>query len=282
MSPATAMSSAALSLAALGWPVFPADVQPFRPRCANGYRDATTDPERLKRYWHRHPCVGVAIATGRISGIAVVDVDVKHVDGIEVINRLIAENGWVDRTPVARTPSAGLHLYFRYPEGHELGCRTGFVPGLDLRAEGGAVAAPPSAAKDGRAYTWEVDPFTVELALMPYWLIKLVERPPLTASGALTFTSPQGRLNYVVAAVRNEARNVAEAPAGTRNHALFKASANLGSLVAGGLLPDGEAQRVLEAAAEACGLVRDDGVRQVRATIRSGLRAGARAPRRFG
>ncbi len=72
---------------------------------------------------------------------------------------------------------------------------------------------------------------------------------------------------------------MATAPKGQRNMALFAAAAKLGALAAGGALPVDVVAKGLLAAAEACGLIRDDGERAVRATIASGLRAGLQRPR---
>ena len=57
------------------------------------------------------------------------------------------------------------------------------------------------------------------------------------------------------------------------------AALKLGQLVASGWLDQNRVERSLEDAASACGLVRDDGLASVRATIRSGLDSGMREPR---
>ena len=46
-----------------------------RPATANGLKDATTDPDRIRVWWHHEPAFNVAVATGAVSGIFVVDVD---------------------------------------------------------------------------------------------------------------------------------------------------------------------------------------------------------------
>jgi hypothetical protein len=86
---------------------------------------------------------------------------------------------------------------------------------------------------------------------------------------------------YGRAALDREINELAQARPGTRNHALIRASFSLHQLVAGGKLDGAEVEQRLIAAAEANGLLADpgDGPRKVRATIRSGARAGMQNPR---
>jgi hypothetical protein len=63
---------------------------------------------------------------------------------------------------------------------------------------------------------------------------------------------------------------------GNRNAALNRAAWTLGRWIAGGLLQQAEIEELLYEAAEINGLLREDGERQVWATIRSGLAAGQR------
>jgi hypothetical protein len=65
---------------------------------------------------------------------------------------------------------------------------------------------------------------------------------------------------------------------GGRNGALNDAAWTLGRWIAAGALEQGEVEDGLYAAAEANGLVSDDGERRVWATIRSGLSAGLQDP----
>src|SRR5262249_37174829 len=65
-----------------------------------------------------------------------------------------------------------------------------------------------------------------------------------------------------------------------RNNALNRAAFNLFQLVAGGGLDEETVREQLYAAAEACGLVGEDGEASVRATIESGAKAGRAQPRR--
>jgi RecA-family ATPase len=95
-------------------------------------------------------------------------------------------------------------------------------------------------------------------------------------------TETRGSSIYGRTALRAECDKLAAMPKDSgRNNALNGAAFNLFQLVAGGEL-DEERDQVRErlfAAAEACGLVAEDGAASVRATIESGAKAGRAQPR---
>ena len=64
---------AALAYAERGWAVFPC--QGKHPLTKHGCKDATTDAAALRRLWQRFPPPNIGLATGKASGIWVLDVD---------------------------------------------------------------------------------------------------------------------------------------------------------------------------------------------------------------
>lgn len=99
-----------------------------------------------------HDCF--ALITGSKSGIWVLDLDVKHRSLNEVYNDLIAitnmtkeEQRILDSTFSVRTPSGGMHYYFK--QRGDLKNTQGDIPDIDTRATGGVVIAPYSTRKDG-------------------------------------------------------------------------------------------------------------------------------------
>jgi hypothetical protein len=160
----------ALAYAVRGWPVFPCHVGQKTPATAHGYRDATTDPGQITAWFTRNPVQNVAIATGA-PGPDVLDVDDHGPagNGYAALARL-SRAGLLDGAAAyVRTPSGGLHAYFRGS-----GQRNGHLPArhLDFRSRGGYVLAPPSRV-DGK----------------PYHLIKAVQ-----ADGGLDWTAVSGLL----------------------------------------------------------------------------------------
>lgn len=142
--------SIALECAARGWHVFPCKPSRGRkddkqPLTKNGFKDATTDPERIRYFWERKPDAAIGIATGA-SGLVVVDLDVKNgAAGMDNWHELVAEHGAsLEATTLVETPSGGMHVYYR-ANGHRVGSTAGkLAPGIDTRAEGGYVIAAGS------------------------------------------------------------------------------------------------------------------------------------------
>jgi putative DNA primase/helicase len=52
------------------------------------------------------------------------------------------------------------------------------LPGIDIRADGGFVVAPPSRHKSGRIYAWEISchPDETQLAELPEWFLTLASK----------------------------------------------------------------------------------------------------------
>ena len=106
------------------------------------------------RRWS-NPSPNVAIVTGKISGIVVIDIDPRH-GGDESWADLCKELKLDIDTPTVLTGGGGRHLYFRHP-GVEIRNATNVRPGIDVRGDGGYVIAPPSTHRSGDIYAWEVD-----------------------------------------------------------------------------------------------------------------------------
>ncbi len=142
---------------------------------------------------------GVGIVTGTLSGVLVLDVD-----GPEGEAELQKHGHPV--TPMVRTASGGLHLYFKHPEHH---VRTGIrvAPGLDVKASGGYVVAPPSVGANGKPYEWIVTPEEAELADPPKWLLKLLGSGRFKESArAVGEEIPSGQRNKSLASIAGSMR----------------------------------------------------------------------------
>src|SRR5215212_6908249 len=109
---------------------------------------------------------GVGIVTGPVSGVLVLDVDGPEGEAE------IQKYGH-PATPIVRTANGGLHLYFKHPEQH-VSTAIRVAPGLDVKASGGYVVAPPSLGPNGRPYEWLVSPEEADLAEPPQWLMDLL------------------------------------------------------------------------------------------------------------
>lgn len=134
-----------------GQPVFPcfsSGTRAKRPMTKNGFKDATLDKDKVKRWWRNHGDAAIGIPTGILWDV--LDVDTKSgTDGrihLPRLQRLGLLNGCQF---VVRTPSGGWHLYF--PAAPGLTNKARATLGLDVRSLGGYVLAPPSWIDDGEA-----------------------------------------------------------------------------------------------------------------------------------
>lgn len=119
------------------------------------FQNRKATDEEITEWWTKTPDANIAIITGKISNLAVVDFDkydpkYSEDTALEYFPDTIL-------TPSVATPGGGTHLYFQSPnEGLRNNARA--LPGIDLRAEGGYVAAPPSVNGNGKRYEWLVRP----------------------------------------------------------------------------------------------------------------------------
>ncbi|MFA5895205.1 MAG: bifunctional DNA primase/polymerase [Candidatus Shapirobacteria bacterium] len=108
----------------------------------------------------------LGVITGKISGIVVVDIDPRHGGSDELFKTL--------ETLKVKTGGGGWHYYFQYEDG--LQNQVGIQPGIDIRAEGGYVVAPPSLHMSGNRYEWANDPQITPIMPLPVlikeWLVK--------------------------------------------------------------------------------------------------------------
>ncbi|MCC7354532.1 MAG: bifunctional DNA primase/polymerase [Anaerolineae bacterium] len=176
---------AALSYARLGWPILPLHTPTGagcscrkaacegvgkHPRTANGVKDATTGEASIKRWWARWPDANVGLATGKVSGLAVLDVDPRN-GGDKTLADLVRKHGPLPPTAKAITGGGGAHYIFTCPAG---GLKSGKVgAGLDLKGDGGYIVAAPSLHASGRRYAWDATTLTegMRLAPIPLWLL---------------------------------------------------------------------------------------------------------------
>lgn len=189
MSVPNTLLAAALDYASRGRPVLPLhDVASGKCSCGNpncgsagkhprtehGWKDSTTDPERIREWWTQWPTANIGLSTEHLF---VLDRDDRH-GGHETLAQLVAEHGPLPHTPEVRTGSGSGHYYFKPPAGVVIGNSAGKLgPGLDVRARGGYVVAPPSLHASGEHYEWVVGLDEAVVAEAPAWLIELLQIP---------------------------------------------------------------------------------------------------------
>lgn len=196
---ANSLEQHALAYARAGWHVVPLRRRDKEPLTPHGFKDATTDAATIRRWWSRWPDANIGIAVP--AGYVVLDID-----SAEALQRLKAEDVALPATSRART-SKGWHLWFS-TNGASAGNRVGLLPGVDIRAAGGYVVAPPSVHPSGVRYRWEVRLNRSSIAECPEWLLKMLSESDETRGASpeqwfevISQRVPEGRRNETLAKV---------------------------------------------------------------------------------
>lgn len=138
--------SKALSFSVQGYSIIPLkkDKKPL----INSWLDFQKTPateQIIEGWWLRHPEANIGIVTGAISGITVVDIDVKG-DTVVPLDTF-------PPTFTVRTPSGGYHLYYQYDKDIKQTANTyPQFPHVDIRNDGGYVVGPGSDNGQGAEY----------------------------------------------------------------------------------------------------------------------------------
>lgn len=294
-------------------------------RWCHGFHAATLDFARIEEWWGRNPGFGVGIACGP-AGLVVVDIDAHarelperdrllpgigisdgvdltglasgfHTIGVLAALRGVTSPADDDTTLRVRTPSGGLHVWYRAYAGHHWQCSTGsggraLAWQVDVRAHGGYIVAPGTVTVSG---TYEAVGAVRQPAPLPGWLVRELERtghlppapvlaprpvPPRARQAVLAAGGARSGANRVLGALLAQVADCAAVSEGAAfSEKLNRAAYTAGGLVAGGQLAADEAERVLREAAEQA---RPGQERRSAAIIRSGLDAGLRRPLRLG
>lgn len=217
---------AALEYASAGLEVFPIkEGEKAPPLTKNGFQDATTDPETIKRWWRQFPTANIGI---RCTGLLVGDFDGEL--GAESKAQLEVKFGTLPRTWTIKTgggtkatpKNQGLQYVYKAPK--ELNIRPGAgkygYPGFDIRANDSYIVAVPSIT---RLPYETID--NSPIADAPEWLIDIAKagrdgrKPaaPITADAPIPDGQRNDKLTRIAGAMRRQGADQA-----TIEIALFK------------------------------------------------------------
>ena len=161
---------AALAYAHRGLPIFP--VRGKLPLTEHGFKDASINADAIRGWWSRFPDANIALPTGSVSRLFVLDVDPRH-GGDESLAALEMKYGPLPATLESRTGGGGRHFFFALGAGQVIRNSAGKLgPGLDVRGEGGYVVLPPSIHPEmQKPYTWARKAKPVQA---PAWLMQVL------------------------------------------------------------------------------------------------------------
>ncbi|WP_079178756.1 bifunctional DNA primase/polymerase [Streptomyces humi] len=171
-------------------------------RPCHGFHAATTDPALIARWWASSPFPGVGVACGP-AGLVVIDIDAHQApvpdrgqllpgiripegvrldglaSGFDTLALLAAYRGQTapaedEHTLRVRTPSGGLHVWYRNPDPSvRYRCSTGSARHtalawqVDVRAQGGYIVAPGTRTPQG---VYRAEGTVRRPAVLPEWL----------------------------------------------------------------------------------------------------------------
>lgn len=294
----------------------------------HGFHAATTDLVTVRQWWGGQPRFGVGVACGP-SRLVVVDVD-AHAAALPERDRLlpgIPVHDEVDLTGLrsgydslallaahrrradpcenastlrVRTPSGGMHIWYRAPRGGPVfksssgsSSRTALAWQVDIRAAGGYIVAPGTRTAAGE---YVALPGARRPAPLPLWLVAELSRTGHQEGASAAVSRPagpsvaslpqarheggrgpvEGHGVRVLASLLSDVEACAAVPRGAAfTEKLNRAAYTAGGLVQGGHLDAGDGLRMLlRAAAHA----RPHQPRRNAQIVESGLRAGSTRP----
>jgi putative DNA primase/helicase len=245
------MKDETLRLAAQGHRVFPCQDNKA-PLTPNGFKDASSDPDTIGRWWTRWPNALIGVPTGE--KFVVLDCDLQHT---EAQYWYLRANLPITRTHATR--SGGRHLLFAPND--TVKCTAGKIhPHIDTRGRGGFIIW-------WLAFGFEALHADV-LAEVPPFILRALERQRETAlcylAAPAQFDTPESSERKLEGVLRT----IAQATEGTRNQVLYWGSCRLAEMTAIGLLSRDTAMALALSAASRSGLPRLEAMRTVKSAFR--------------
>lgn len=193
-----------------------------------------------------------AIPCGKEFDLLVLDVDVKG-GGLETIKSL-----QIPDTLSQRTISGGVHFFFKYPkDGRTYGNRVKFLPGLDIRSDGG--------------YAFFYGTNGSPLCDCPQWLLDTLNS---SSQPVVAGTPIKVDPSIAEGIIQTSLQRVRDAAEGERNNTLNTEAFKVGQLVASGSITKEYAEQSLLRAATECQMAGYESKR----TIASALEGGSKKP----
>ncbi|MDK9496171.1 bifunctional DNA primase/polymerase [Streptomyces katrae] len=294
-------------------------------RWCHGFHAATLDYTRIEDWWGTNPYLGVGVACGP-SDLVVIDIDAHagelpprdrilpgipiadhiNLDGLStgyhslaVLAALRGETSPATDTTTlrVRTPSGGMHVWYRATDGRRWQCSTGsgkraLAWQVDVRAHGGYIIAPGTKTDAG---TYKPLGTARQPAPLPPWLAQELQRtghlpaahipaprpvPPRARQAVLAAGGGHDQTSRLLTALLADVAACASVSEGAGfTEKLNRAAFTLGGLAAAGHLAEAAAEQALQQTAEAA---RPGQTQRSAQIIRSGMSAGALRPLHLG
>jgi len=208
------MLNTALEYLEMGFSVIPvkrSDKKPYL-KSWKEYQKRLPTEEEIERWWMLWPNANIAIITGKVSGIIIVDADGPV--GIQ----WMADN--LQKTTVYNQTYKGVHGVYKNPQNAVIKNMVRLAPEVDIRGEGGYFISPPSVHQSGHVYKW--------VFLLDGWADLPEYQPP--SSIGKSDKKKTGNLNIDLSRIASKLdTNKIEAgiPQGERDNLLFREACRL-------------------------------------------------------
>lgn len=147
---------------------------PYGRLAPNGLLSASTDEATIRKWFADEPQANLGVVTDKLITL---DVDPRHAGDTSLAE--LERNHDFPPTLRVLTGGAGEHVIFKCPEGVTVNSSSAssnplLGSGIDVRARGGYIVAPPSRHLSGRDYAWSVDhhPAETPIAEALAWLVE--------------------------------------------------------------------------------------------------------------
>ena len=264
--------------AALRWATFPLAVGKKVPIAGSrGFKSASADPRVVAARAAEYPDANIGIATGKVSGLIVIDIDPRN-GGDLTLERLAAAGKRFPKTVEAISCQNGRHLYYAYDARAKSCCKSKLGMGIDVKMDGGYVVAPPSVwSRNGQVYRWLRSPQRSAVRPLPRWIIDALQSRPTPKLHRVRLASPhefEGYRRQALAQLHRLAAHMAALGDG-RHQAPFIMACRIGKYQRHGLLTGGEIERAFLAACASNGALAKYTSEDLRTQIKNGLRRAA-------
>jgi hypothetical protein len=187
-----------IDYAARGWLIFPChsiergrctcklgvdcDNPGKHPLTTHGFLDASTSVNMINGWIARWPKINWALRTGPETGLTVIDIDPRH-GGYQSFAELQQQRGVLPDTLRSATGGGGRHLIYATPPGVVIPSRKPWIPGVDIKSDGGYVILPEGKHKSGVPYRWLNWEIQAPTPLPPDIAQMIMNRPSVSSNG---------------------------------------------------------------------------------------------------
>ncbi len=161
------MLNEALAYLQRGWPVIPIRLWQKDGKCQKqplikweAYQDRLPTEDEVRGWWKKRPNAGIALVTGKISGVVVIDVEK---DG---------PTAGLTPTVLSKTGGGGFHYFYKRPAVPVKNSVKEIAPLTDVRSDGGLIVLAPSLHGSGKRYEWVMPPDMAEFEELPKWILE--------------------------------------------------------------------------------------------------------------